>query len=621
MSSKPRAKLLCIKGPIRLQRLSLADKRCPLCTIPGTRKQLEIRAAVFQPNLPRRSFAWQSDRNPFVPAQVLPPTENRQQRNFATKRATRPLSFAELVQRQKAQEARQEEQERARREFEQSIQRKQTPSYQRISAFRPEWGSPRYRRSIFKNRLGLDDSSYPFPESTGPVGGLRRRKRVYFRTGHRFLLARYLEARHKRLVVAEKAPKELEALAKKTALNITKQRYKEARQMEYDKSLVENWKEGDETFLLPITTADITKVTKNTVSIREFSQTSTSINLAAQVLREDCVVAFPTETVYGLGANALSSTAIQKIYRAKNRPSDNPLISHFGSIEQLEAFTQIPEHYLPLIETFWPGPLTLLLPVKPEMGISPLVTASLDTLAVRVPSNPLARALILKAGIPIAAPSANASTKPSPTLATHVQNDLNGRIPLILSADDDLEMHCEVGLESTVVDGLSNPPVILRLGGISPEQIRSLGGIWRNTVVYQPPKPAVNGLSEDDFKPRTPGMKYRHYSPTCPVHVFKAGSMQPESPSKYLPPSEAEGRKIAILCTRNWEPKPDPGAQVEFNWLGDDSEEVARNLFKCVREMDQWGAEVILVEGVEESGIGRSVMERLRKMAGGLVEE
>jgi L-threonylcarbamoyladenylate synthase len=396
----------------------------------------------------------------------------------------------------------------------------------------------------------------------------------------------------------------------------------EEKQIEVDEKTVLEWKEGEDTFVLPITTADIIKDTSMTVKFKEFSQSRSSIRLAAKLLRADCIVAFPTETVYGLGANALSTSAVEKIYKAKNRPADNPLITHFGSLRQLESFATIPLVYRPLVEKFWPGPLTILLPVTEEMGISPLVTAGLDTVAIRIPSSPLARALLLESNIPIAAPSANASTRPSPTLAQHVVTDLNRRIPLILSADEDVGSQCEVGLESTVVDALSDPPTILRLGGISPEEIRSLGGVWKNTTVYQKPASTVttNGISEE-FKPRTPGMKYRHYSPQCPVYVYPFNAPQPDRPSKHLAPSDVVDRKVAVLCTRNWEPKEDPGAALNFNWMGDGDQDIARSLFKAVRDMDEWGAEVIVVEGVEEVGLGRSIMERLRKMGGGVIGE
>jgi L-threonylcarbamoyladenylate synthase len=439
---------------------------------------------------------------------------------------------------------------------------------------------------------------------------------------------------------------ELKTLAKRTAYKIVERRVMEIEQRKVDFQRLKGWQEGEETFVLPVLTGDVIndgakkgKDTKNSKETKEslekvvfnkFSETKGNIKLGGGLLRSGEVVAFPTETVYGLGANALSTSAVQKIYTAKNRPADNPLIVHFGSISHLQTFfsNTIPTSYLPLIETFWPGPLTILLPNTPELGISPLVTAGLDTVAVRVPSSSLARGLILEAGVPIAAPSANASTRPSPTMAGHVFADLNGRIPVILSADEDAGGHCEVGLESTVVDGLSEPPAILRLGGVSLESIRALGGIWRDTVIYQKPLKnkdgVVNGEEEgleEEFKPRTPGMKYRHYSPRCPVYLYPANSPQPTTPSRHLPPSDSTDRKVAVLCTRNWEPIVDENSEVEFNWMGDDDEEVARNLFKCVRDMDEWGAECIVVEGVEDKGIGRSVMERLRKMSGGVMQE
>ena len=544
------------------------------------------------------------------------------------KRPDRPLSYAELVERQRAQNALQEELDRVTKDYETQIQtsfsQPAEPAITRTTPFRPQPGTPRFYRSLYEKEFGPDDKSYPFPENSQPIGGLREKKKIYYKTAHRFLLFRFLKAKYQASLESKKEPKRWDNLAKRTALRIIQQREMEKQQVEFNKEELLQWKEGDETYVLPVTTDDIISEAETKISFRDFAQTQTSICLAAKALQEDSIVGFPTETVYGLGANALSTSAVEKIYKAKNRPADNPLITHFGSLEQLRSFSEIPEIYLPLVEAFWPGPLTILLPVKKEMGISPLVTAGLDTLAVRIPSSPLARALLLETNLPIAAPSANASTRPSPTLAEHVRTDLNGRIPLILSADQDPNIQCDVGLESTVVDGLSDPPTILRLGGISLEEIRNLGGPWRNTVIYKKPAATkeMNGVSTDeDFKPRTPGMKYRHYSPRCPVYVYPFNSPQPERPSNRLTPSTETDRKVAVLCTRNWEPKQDSGAQVQFNWLGNESEDVARNLFKAIREMDEWGAEIILVEGIEEVGIGRSVMERLRKMAGGVIEQ
>ena len=544
------------------------------------------------------------------------------------KRQDRPLSYAELVERQRAQKALQEELDRAKKDYETQIQTSFSqpvePDIALTTPFRPQPGTPRFYRALYEKNFGPDDKSYPFPENSQPIGGLREKKKIYYKTAHRFLLSRFLKAKYQASLESKKERKKWDNLAKRTAFRIIQQRVMEKQQVEFNKEELLQWKEGGETYVLPVTTDDITSEGENKITFRDFTQTQASIRLAAKALQEDCIVGFPTETVYGLGANALSTSAVEKIYKAKNRPADNPLITHFGSLEQLRSFSEIPEIYLPLVETFWPGPLTILIPVKKEMRISSLVTAGLDTLAVRIPSSPLARALLLETNLPIAAPSANASTRPSPTLAEHVRADLNGRIPLILSADQDPNTQCDVGLESTVVDGLSDPPTILRLGGISPEQIRSVGGRWGNTVIYKKPAPTkeMNGvLADEDFKPRTPGMKYRHYSPRCPVYVYPFNSPQPEKPSNRLTPSTETDRKVAVLCTRNWEPKQDSGAQVQFNWLGNESEDVARNLFKAIREMDEWSAEIILVEGIEEVGIGRSVMERLRKMAGGVIEQ
>jgi L-threonylcarbamoyladenylate synthase len=524
------------------------------------------------------------------------------------------LSYTELVKRQKIQEDRKAQLNRERDQFEAQVKTSfVSPDIVKdrsISSFRPQLSSPRYFRAL--EATNIDNSTYPFPEDALPsIPRLRRKKPVLFKTGHRFLLTRYDDARYKAILKKEKQTKQL---AVRITRALMRRKIIEDQQMETDAKVLLDWKEGDQTYVLPVTTEDIGRVHANGVEIQSSSHTRNSLQLAAKLLNENQVVAFPTETVYGLGANALSTEAVEKIYKAKNRPSDNPLITHFGSMEHLRSFTTIPEVYVPLIEKFWPGPLTILLPVTPEMGISPIVTAGLDTVAVRIPSSPLARALLLEARLPIAAPSANASTRPSPTLAVHVYNDLNKRIPLILSADEDVGSQCDVGLESTVVDGLSTPPTILRLGGVSLEQIRELGKFWNDITIYKKPPIQANGVTPEEFKPRTPGMKYRHYSPRCPVYVYRFNSPQPTEPSRHLLPSESVERKVAVLCTKNWEPMADSGAEVQFNWLGSDGEEVARNLFKCIRDMDEWGAEAIFVEGIEEIGIGRSVMERLRKM-------
>jgi L-threonylcarbamoyladenylate synthase len=532
-----------------------------------------------------------------------------QRRGKHVQRRLRPRSFDEIVKRKNAEDDKLKQRDRLREEYQQSLEGKYVPSSTPTSSFRPAVGTERHYNEFTALRSG---EAYPFPEHVG-----QKRNPVCFRRGHQLQLARYLEEKHRRNVEAEKTPGRMQQDAKRTAYVISRNRYLEIQSMQEQAKEIMQWKEGDETIMLSVSTEDVLNDDTDAVEMDELCTTAKAITIAAELLKNDFVVAFPTETVYGLGANALSTPAVQKIFKAKNRPSDNPLIAHFGSLEHLQLFTAVPEAYLPLIDVFWPGPLTILLRVTPEMGVSPLVTAGLDTLAVRIPSSPLARALILESKLPIAAPSANASTRPSPTLASHVYLDLDTRIPLILSADEDPGSECDVGLESTVVDGLSSPPVILRLGGVSLEAIRAVGGIWKDTIIYE--KPALMAQEE---KPRTPGMKYRHYSPRCPVYVYKYNTPQPSRPSNLLPPSGQEHRKIAVLCTQNWEPRvDDEGAETQFNWLGSNDEDVARNLFRCVREMDEWGAEAIIVEGVQERGIGRSVMERLRKMAGGNILE
>lgn len=256
--------------------------------------------------------------------------------------------------------------------------------------------------------------------------------------------------------------------------------------------------------------------------------------LAAQHLKTSSIpVGFPTETVYGLGTDATRSDAVKGIYKAKGRPSDNPLIIHICDLTMLRQYLvpanstsssptdPIPEIYKPLIAAFWPGPLTILLPNPTPSKLAPEVTSTLPTFGVRMPASPLALSLISLAGVPLAAPSANASTKPSPTTAAHVLHDLNGRIELILNGGP-----CLVGVESTVLDGLCNPPVVLRPGGVSLDRIRQVVG-WDNTVVGYKDHSEIGSHA-----PRAPGMKYKHYSPKAKVLLY-------ESPSNTGIPLEA----------------------------------------------------------------------------------
>ena len=382
---------------------------------------------------------------------------------------------------------------------------------------------------------------------------------------------------------------------------------------------------------------------------------------AARHLRETAIpVAFPTETVYGLGADATRSDAVRGIYKVKQRPADNPLIVHICSLDQLRSLLQpqppvlpndhmngfhdpIPAIYLPLIQRFWPGPLTILLPNPPHSILAPEVTAGLPTFGARMPSSLLALALINLAGVPLAAPSANASTKPSPTTAQHVKHDLDGRIEIIIDGGP-----CKVGVESTVVDGLSDPPVILRPGGVSIKQLRQCQG-WEDTVI------GYKDGSELEKAPRAPGMKYKHYSPKAKVVLVEHRSLEEEG--SVVRRSVHQGaRRLGILRTKHWKPlsktfwselsvsKPIPNlsngsfngyssfgtpksanlpaalSQVSISahdiQLGASATEIARGLFSALRALDMEGVDVIFVEGIDDQEEeGAAVMNRLRKAA------
>jgi len=294
------------------------------------------------------------------------------------------------------------------------------------------------------------------------------------------------------------------------------------------------------------------------------------IKKAAEIIRKGEMVAFPTETVYGLGANALDASAVGKIFKAKGRPGDNPLIVHIADKEDLNKLViDIPEIANILIDKFWPGPLTLVL--KKNKIVPSEVTAGLDTVAIRMPQNKIALALIEESG-PIAAPSANLSTKPSGTSVEHVIQDFNGKIDCIIDGGE-----AEIGLESTVIDLTSNPIAILRPGKITFEQL--------NKMI-----PDLVVSSHVKSKVRSPGMKYKHYSPKAKVMLAKDKSEIVKIKKKYF------DKKIRVIDINN-------------NIL------LAKNLFKIFRESDLKGYEIIVVRTVNEKGLGLAIMNRLRKAA------
>jgi len=261
---------------------------------------------------------------------------------------------------------------------------------------------------------------------------------------------------------------------------------------------------------------------------------------AAEILRSGGLVAFPTETVYGLGANALDEAAAKKIYAAKGRPSDNPLIAHISSMEELPALVrEIPEAGRKLAEKYWPGPLTMIFPKKDVVPYG--TTGGLDTVAVRMPSDPVANRLIKLAGIPVAAPSANTSGRPSPTRAEHVIEDMDGKIEMILDGGQ-----VGIGVESTIVDVSGPVPTLLRPGAVTLEMLRE-------TLGQVEVDPAILGPVKGDVKPKAPGMKYRHYAPKADM-VLVEGAM--EDVVDYINREAAKamgaGKRVGIICTRDF---------------------------------------------------------------------
>jgi L-threonylcarbamoyladenylate synthase len=332
---------------------------------------------------------------------------------------------------------------------------------------------------------------------------------------------------------------------------------------------------------------------------------------AANLIRNGDIVAFPTETVYGLGANALDAQAVAKIFQAKSRPADNPLIVHISAIEQITLLSSnFPSELKEICERFWPGPLTIVVPRSKK--VPDIVTAGLDTVAVRFPAHPIARALIQLAGVPIAAPSANVSGRPSPTSASHVLTDLDGKIPYLIDGGS-----AAVGVESTVIDYFHSPPLILRPGGVTLEQLQ------RYLPDIRPyDKKKDGGL---DLRPSTPGMKYRHYAPNTPLILFIG---EPDPMHQYIEETAlnalAEGRKVIILQTHPDHPyyfgnMSKSGISLISMGSANEPAQIAAQLFHQLRTLDQYGADLILVEGIEEKNEGLAVMNRLRKAASKII--
>lgn len=337
---------------------------------------------------------------------------------------------------------------------------------------------------------------------------------------------------------------------------------------------------------------------------RIFGTTTEEIKQAAEIIKDGGLVAFPTETVYGLGADALNAEAVGKVYAAKGRPSDNPMIVHISSKDDVLKLTpKITEDMQKLMDAFWPGPLTM---VVPALDVIPKVTTGgLDTVGIRMPSEPAAAELISASETPIAAPSANLSGKPSPTSYKHVADDLDGRIDGIIAGGD-----CEAGIESTVVDMTEDVPSVLRPGIITAKQ---LSEVLRKQVGIDPAlleKPDIfnnGGLLETgaDFKPKSPGMKYKHYAPKAEMIIY-----------------QGEPEKVKLAMAEEKVKRNSFGQKVEIIVFDDEHPEAAAHeFFARLRACDKAGVDVILAAALREDGIGFAVMNRMFKSAGYNIKE
>lgn len=322
---------------------------------------------------------------------------------------------------------------------------------------------------------------------------------------------------------------------------------------------------------------------------------------AARILQQGGLVAFPTETVYGLGANGLDAQAVAGIYQAKGRPSDNPLILHIADRCELDRLARsVPANAEVLIKKFWPGPLTLVL--ERTACVPDAVTGGLDTVAIRMPESAVARELIRLAGVPLAAPSANTSGRPSPTTAQAVLADLSGRIDAILDAGPS-----NIGVESTVIDCTTPVPTLLRPGGVTLEMLLDVLG----EVEVDP------ALSSGKTVPRSPGMKYTHYAPRAPLLLLEGDSRTLVSRlSQEISTAMAAGKKVGAVVSRETAAKLPLEVIAAIYGSQGCPAEIAANLYGALRYFDEHPVDVIYAEGISESGLGLAVMNRLRKASG-----
>ncbi len=326
---------------------------------------------------------------------------------------------------------------------------------------------------------------------------------------------------------------------------------------------------------------------------------------AADILRRGGVVAFPTETVYGLGANGLDERSVAAIYQAKGRPADNPLILHIANARDVEKLArEIPPCAKLLMDTYWPGPLTIIL--KRTQVVPDCTTAGLDTVAIRLPASRIARELIHLAGIPVAAPSANTSGRPSPTNAADVRVDMDGRIDAILDAGP-----CDIGVESTVVDCTTPVPAILRPGGITLEMLQAtLGEVRWEKAAH----------TAENEAPRAPGMKYTHYAPAAPMTLIEGPLGQRQKKIRELAEAAlAAGKRVGALVSAETASCLSPSVVTAVYGSQADLKAIGTQLYTALRYFDNHHVDLIFAEGIEEKGLGRAIMNRMRKAAGGQI--
>ena len=327
------------------------------------------------------------------------------------------------------------------------------------------------------------------------------------------------------------------------------------------------------------------------------------IERATQVLKQGGLVAFPTETVYGLGGNGLDPLIVDKIYKAKGRPSDNPMILHISNKKDLPPLVKsIPPIGEKLMDKFWPGPLTLIF--EKSSIVPERVTGGLNTVAIRMPAHPIAKKLIEKAGLPIAAPSANLSGKPSPTKSQHVIKDMMGRVEIILD-----ERQANIGLESTVLDITTSTPIILRPGAITYGDLKELiGEVDIDKSIMEGPK--------ENLLPRSPGMKYTHYAPNAPMTIVQGSRWKViEKINEIVMDHIAKGEHVGILATQE---------NLEYYSRGiimsagnrDKPNTIAINLFDLLRQFDEENVDIIFAEGIEGEGIEMAITNRMIRAAG-----